>query len=411
MQTENISRNGLLTYSSRGFSQEFPTTNLKTVHVVLADVTDGDRKRPNPVSFYGYKSEPHEHFHYTRGYTNTDGIGWWDSSLLGKVLVDDGYAVFGSLLGGNTAEENVWPRLSDEAISDVYDQVRGSANTTVDFAERHETMDMLKMFKGTHKGIHDLLGWAAKVTRGKTPRRGLTRGQMILDTASSAWLGYRYGIMPLIYSTYDALETLDKQLKRVVGQNPRLRGRASAQTRSEGVWTYNGTPYRVIEVGNFTVQHLVQFTNVAFQNNVWDWGSLNPWLIAWEAAPLSFVADWFWNVSQTLSLWENYMTYTSLTQSVVTTKRLQRRVIVRNESEELNIVSPGVNGNYPDHIRSVRHSSGFTRRDYSKIRTVAYDLPMPAGVRWKINLNAKRHLDAAGLMHQLVGKSSRGLMP
>lgn len=109
----------------------------------------------------------------------------------------------------------------------------------------------------------------------------------LLDEIASLWMGYRYGIQPIVYSIQDALDYLEQRgiLYRTVrkGEN---------QTVNLDIpgWTFNSPlslRQRIWAKGRFAA---------TTTNGL----GLNPVTTAWELVPLSFVIDWFLNIGDLL---------------------------------------------------------------------------------------------------------------
>lgn len=108
--------------------------------------------------------------------------------------------------------------------------------------------------------------------------------------AADAWLGYTYGVKPLMNDVYGAMERLqsDKDILDIHVV------RASHRTRVSGTAQLNGGQYHGLVEGSmrgkgkytFYVENPLLFTLDQI-------GVINPLSLGWELIPLSFVVDWF----------------------------------------------------------------------------------------------------------------------
>lgn len=123
--------------------------------------------------------------------------------------------------------------------------------------------------------------------------------------AANAWLEVSYAWLPLLGDIDNAAQYLAK--KRVLGQTRPFRLRVKHVVEQEGTYL---TPVPA-QVGSF--QTLERWKNFASASITYDvvpnfhrnptlneLGFTNPWSVAWELLPLSFVVDWFVNVGEVL---------------------------------------------------------------------------------------------------------------
>lgn len=128
-------------------------------------------------------------------------------------------------------------------------------------------------------------------------------GKFHIDSIPSAWLAYRYAIMPLIYSFEDIQELAKKKEE---GPQPRATARAK---RSRSLDTVEITPWSPTVFGGATADYRYvarvkgELTVRAGVMYVPKWGLSHDlgatWhripRAYWEGIPLSFVSDWFHN--------------------------------------------------------------------------------------------------------------------
>lgn len=119
--------------------------------------------------------------------------------------------------------------------------------------------------------------------------------------ASSAWLEYQYALMPLIYDVYGALEVLKEGLRQdnfLFSVQRTITGNVDPGaflTSSAGPFMVTGEVQescRVVYWGRI---------RMTLASALAELGLNNPWLIAWELVPFSFVVDWVLPLGKILS--------------------------------------------------------------------------------------------------------------
>jgi hypothetical protein len=133
---------------------------------------------------------------------------------------------------------------------------------------------------------------------------------------------------------------------------------------------------------------------------IYNWTSLNPYSVSWELLPLSFVADWVFQVGDYLESMENAYLFASNFRGGYFTKTFMGSV--RNTYDIQYANKTGYN---PGMAHSSWAGWGMDRK--FKARVLLTSQPRPLGIQVRPKLNAKRMLDAASLLQQLVGKRFR----
>lgn len=109
----------------------------------------------------------------------------------------------------------------------------------------------------------------------------------LLDDIASLWMGYRYGIMPIVYSINDALDYLE--MKGTLFRTVRQGQNHSVSLEIPG-WTFP----------DLQVRERI-WAKGRFQASSGNGLGMNPVTTAWELIPLSFIIDWVFNVGDLLS--------------------------------------------------------------------------------------------------------------
>lgn len=359
---------------------------------------------PNPGNF----TDPTNFFfrlirQYGNSYSDfTSGVSG------GKWYLDSVQASFrvwqATSFGQSDPAETDWARTDDRCMEKIYDQLRGDSNLAVDFLEGGAT---LRMISNLRKVRRELIKNVIGTTKSKK-YRGLTNGQQRLDYVTSKWLEYRYGWMPLIFSTYDALDTLGRRINSGLFPVTGRSGVKLKDTTTSGLSNDFSNPRTVVTRDfSFRTEITAQF-RLPEGNQLYDWTSLNPIGIAWELMPLSFVADWFVNVSDTLTLWENYFLFANKFVRGYRTRSYKETVSTTSTASKQTPRGYAPNGDpYPGVWSQTMARGDRVERRYLQ-RVVLDSLPLPAqGIRIRPKLNAKRLLDAVSLFHVFTRKTVR----
>lgn len=304
--------------------------------------------------------------------------------------------------------------LRDRALAKIYSQMRGSSNLAVDVAESAQTIHMLREALNVRKGfvsIVDVLINRSSPPKQRTRRNGKvtqraslgpSMSQQRLDYVTGKWLEHRYGWMPLIYSLYDAYDNVMREQsakRRIFAERSANRKEADVTISAKaGCYAYH--PVRIEETLRERIRIVYEFTIP--DEGIWDWTSLNPAAIAWELLPLSFVADWFFTVGQSLENLENYWLWKAgfIGGYETYTYEIEQH---RSCTHEWRDLLPGYYGSVN---RETVIYDGWWRQIH-KDRVLVTSLPTPGRPRFNVHLGSKQMLDTAALLHQFLGKKFR----
>lgn len=152
------------------------------------------------------------------------------------------------------------------------------------------------------KLLHALL----RVLRGKSfpgasslspPALTSSRPRDMSKRVAQAYLGYMYGIRPLMADIYGIIDALSNGLAKLpVGQ--------VKQTRTTTIPPPAVGLHRVVKNYDYKLGCTVSYTFAVTNGDsfqLWRYGITNPLSLAWELFTLSFVADWFTGVGSFLS--------------------------------------------------------------------------------------------------------------
>lgn len=345
----------------------------------------GDHKKPVAQAFRKYRLNCSPLFQ----------TAWY--GYTGNVVADYSYpggpAGVPSDLAYITNTSAVFPyeaaRLRERCMEKIYGKLRGESQILIDLAESGETIRMVKnalRFRST------AIGFVKQMLAGR---------KKSASELSSKWLEYRYGWMPLMSSMYDAADTLRRKIETDIIT---VSGRASTQKYDSRSYSFTNN---LTDKNWFEYCRASQRMHIGLRfrppdkhiQQILNWTSINPLLIAWELVPLSFVADWFVNVGDQLAAWENFIVYSNYFLGGYETRS------VREDRYgyliDGNPISPRPeyysDGSLKQKSYGYRTTFSGSVRFSQKDRIIDIPLPRPAGLRVNINLSSKRVTDAAAL--------------
>jgi hypothetical protein len=188
----------------------------------------------------------------------------------------------------------------------------------VEFGELRETIAMLKSpLKALREALLNkrTLSLLPKILAYEGGRKRLTK--KALSAMPDTWLEVRYGILPMVRSIYNILETMQGGLTKL-NVNRIYTARSSSicnlQWNPEAEWTY--TTLRLRKSGevscNITLRAYVHymFNQVPTINDLLGVSANYLPEIAWELTSLSFVLDWFSTIGDCIAAhrWRPYIT-------------------------------------------------------------------------------------------------------
>lgn len=231
----------------------------------------------------------------------------------------------------------------------------------------------------------------------KTPQGGF----------SDRWLALRYGWTPLCSEVYGAMEWTYNAMKLYPGMVRHAEGKAKKHfrgvnpaTRRYGYGTsypYAGAvsygtnvTYDVLSSEEVDLKVLAfcvyRITNPTLAAST-GLGLTNPLLVGWELLPLSFVADWFVNVSDVLGQLDAWVGRQYLDGGLTRTLQTTRTAT----SKYVSIQSGMVQGAF---------QPATSRRRMMQVRRRRFTNPPIVYPQYYAQVNWKRALDAASLVRQ-----------
>lgn len=315
--------------------------------------------------------------------------------------------------------------LRNKCLLKAFDKLnQDRANLTVDLVEAKQTLRLVKSLVSVKKAAEEL----RRAFRSRKPTRSRRKYVIVYDNNGrptkerryfdipgkpgvdshrleymrDKWLEARFGIRPLMSSIFDTMRAL---LNRHVTGCVTIKVHAGAafnKVNTQGNGSFGSPAARYTVLSDARATMILRFKLPTNQGYMADFFSMNPAGVAWEAMPLSFVADWFWNVGQTMQAWEDWFRYSSSFSGGMFT------VVVR-ESRFISYSGTSVypyvywpNGQYRDYtfFQQKKGSSScvVTRKD----RQVLTQLPTPAAPVSRINLDSAKIVDLCGIISHLL---------
>jgi hypothetical protein len=364
--------------------------------VVTNGNVQGDFKSANPIYFYIDR--------ITYGHGNVSQGTVLNSQFRPRVIWGYGIDGYTAPHNSDTDPSVKLPELRDRNLEKIYERIRGQSNIIVDVAEGAQTLRMLKSVLSL-KGL--IREFEKNVLAGFSKRGRIHRGgNNLVDYVNQKWLEYRYGWSPLVYSIYDAMDTIG--LQQVINGVFTIRQGSRRVLQSSikgGSGTYASPSYMSSSWTSVRHQYVLDF-RLPSGLRIRDWTSLSPVSIAWELLPFSFVGDWLVNVSQQLSLWENYWLFKNQYIGGYETVTYSRKTTLSYSGSTNYGYAYWPNGDLIDGFQRGlwTWNTSSERKSVEKNRSILANLPMPNGFRVKVNLTPKRLMDSIALISQMTGK-------
>ena len=221
----------------------------------------------------------------------------------------------------------------------------------------------------------------------------------LADLSAQAWLTYRYGIMPILYSLQDISSIINKKYADKVEWETTKKREVTSIDDTSVIGSFGGSHEKAkVPLIMKRDCQLIQRVFIKTKYNVGQLKSkqlgFNPVLTAWELVPFSFVADWLVHIGDMIM--------------ALTPTCYQERAITYSEhfSSKLEYASgplpaPGKTGNVTTIVE--RASISWSAYEESYQRDVVTDnvlefITLPVG----LETNWKRQLDAFALSYLLI---------
>lgn len=356
-------------------------SGLRTTHVVMKrlqsnSVRPVSVKRRRPVDLFASGTA-----------RNTSSLISYGSG------VDHGYAASASQKSRfiNSPSNHFWansdlsfpgPAIDMPDLEKIYNKIRGdmrgnAVNLAMAMAEFRQTA---KLFVSAARVVS---------TRGRSLAAAVKADRGV----AKAWLGFQYGVKPLVGDVLQSIEDL-----KAACQQPVYMGGVESRTvtgmkRTEA--THRSTYYAVPAVGEThqSYRQRVQWRAVYNANPVFNTfvahGFTNPFALAYELIPFSFVFDWWINVGDVLSTLDNMLLFDKL--------------VVINSSRDVTaryVTSPGFTRNV-DNYCSAHNWTRILRTDR---RSAPMQISMIASLAYKPSVSMTHISNGLALLRATRGR-------
>lgn len=314
------------------------------------------------------------------------------------------------------------PDGSNSIYDTSFDSARAQAIARANGKVREQSMSVFETFYEGKKTTNMILNSIRTVT---SAVRNVKRGRFLQAardlglksvpnkvsrkrTLSGNWLEFRYGWMPLYYTVYGTMEFTYNQMRtsqpiyHVKARSSIPKKRFSYGNSNRGVgygntsgdcsncyYRYSTSSSSELE-GFVDIGYTFRVTNPTLVAST-SLGLTNPLLVAWELVPLSFVADWFVNVSDVLAQLDAWTGRTYLagyeTRKAVETRTTFSKLEQQYAPYAVKEFTPA---------RTVSKNIRFKR--------ISLTSPPTLGLQFNIGLNTKRIIDAVSLLRQFTRK-------
>lgn len=245
--------------------QDYNTSDTVAVKVFSNASTDGDKIHPNP---YKYEKVNNGVLKYTEDFIYKYENSWYHR-------VDSGY----STVHADTT--HFIGNSEFKALKKLYKKIQDS-DFNLAQAILVEGRDNVRLLRDSVKGLETLTRSTKKLLS-QNPTKLL----------SDAWLEYSLGWRPLANDIFNLLKQLEK-CPLVKGQKFQLQ--AVSKDTETLISVIDDLETKIVREGLYKVGVSYEIKNVdVFRQR--QSGILNPINLAWQYAHLSFVADWFYDVS------------------------------------------------------------------------------------------------------------------
>lgn len=199
----------------------------------------------------------------------------------------------------NLPPQDVTPQWN-KAVAKLYDKVRGNLDLSIAVAESHETKRLLNAMKQIEDALKDL------------PRKGeFFDWRKPLRVLGGRWLQWHLAIRPLIQDVYGAIDEFYRhKVPALLEVTANSYAKMPKSMPLGKMYPSDPVTFAKVEGVQGVKFHLRFKDKGGFDLNRWT--SLNPASIAWELLPLSFVFDYFYNISQMLRSLESALATESL---------------------------------------------------------------------------------------------------
>lgn len=322
-------------------------------HVGPGALVHGNMHDPNPWNYTTWlRSNWHGRRHVTQvGWGLTlDQIGWFDCLSFAIPTWERDY-------------------IFNQAVSRLYDELRGGLDLGVDIAEAGQTLRMLR-------GLREAEALAQVV------------GSGLSKTAANGWLQFQYGWKPLYQDLWGAANELTNRavnvLRRITASFSLPMWENFSETTDGVTLTRNTSGKQACKI-----VCVYEMPGLALDR----FSSLNPVSLAWELIPYSFVVDWIYDVGSFLRSLETALLYGARFKSGYASELYYVRQ---------HLTLDGVTSVNGSGYQYFYESNDASYKGTSFARRVLSQTPTPQTPSFHASMGWQRWLSAGALMRQLL---------
>jgi len=355
-------------------------------------------------------------------YGTVERVGGYCTRVIGRVdalgpFYPLWYENFTSFVGNDNIFFAIPTNDITAARTSVENEVVNSALSSYDLlTEIAEAREIPGTVRSASEGLYNILRKMSRDFDPKTLRRAsrirprdlLRHANRMFRTLGNTWMGYRYAVMPLVYSYRDVLKTAQRGVNTTTRMAKTIVPIRTATAVPSASTTYKWSA----DVGSVTVRGNI------FQHFEWETLAkysgvgINPFVTAWELIPYSFVFDWFVNMGDYITRATSVPMNDGYAGSVSTRTKYTRSTYIhfKSESKQLSIwnylpnnwwgasppTPPSIPVSRPEEsqlIQSIEYN------EYSRDPIFALNAPK---LQFNPSLNWKRLIDSSVLSYNLL---------
>lgn len=218
--------------------------------------------------------------------------GSYSSKYINKGALNDGAAY-------EAQDYRTEPETYNKCYARFIDKFSTASQQAVNFAERESAMkmvatrasQMLKSYRALKKGRLGDAAAALGISGSKRPKNRWSRPK----DASNLWLELHFGWVPMCQDIKAAIDLYTKDLPDFPIKASARRVTSTVSPVKVDQWAENGVRVYRCRMG---ADIRVTNPNSYYANQL---GLLNPFSVAYELIPFSFVVDWFTSVGQVIN--------------------------------------------------------------------------------------------------------------
>lgn len=231
-----------------------------------------------------------------------------------EYIRDNGYVdestPYGSGDFESTPQEEV-DRFVNDVMKDVVLKLGTDLDVLTSIAELKATLELIQnLIRSVRSPLSSAKAYLKRLAKKKSISKWQLVGQIHKDLGS-AWMQYRYGIMPIMYDIRNLVKVLEGlSLKFLTVRSMRTGTYQNVLPTEDAPFNQNGVSEQYYT--RCTEKYEVRAVGKARFSSSWDFLysslGLNPFVTAWELVPFSFVCDWFLNVGEYIQCISNNIT-------------------------------------------------------------------------------------------------------